>query len=121
MISRDWVRAIGFWQLIGGAITAVTVLDALRGVLSADGRAVTGAIALSACGLSVLASYALVKQNRAGLVPSILVWLLQLVAFSHGRIGFQLTLGPYAYLGEESNLDRCGCRISAPLPAIVPK
>jgi hypothetical protein len=101
MVARDWHRLVGGWQLIGGAITAVTFLDRTpRADLSADTKLLVYATVLPLSLLSALAGWALVRGHaltRARRL-SVVLWTLQLVGVRVGDFAYRLALGPYCFL-----------------------
>jgi len=91
-----WIRAVGVWQIIGGAAAAMTWLDLYRRL--DDHQFLSDLILLLAIFValaSILRGIGLVKRRTEAVVPSLFVQALQLVGFSTGDLVYQLTLGPY--------------------------
>ena len=109
MTTGRWLRVIAVWQMIGGAIAAVTFLDAVRTV--PEHQTVAVALVLLGAAAAVgaaLAGFGLFRGRPGALVPSLVAQGLQLVGFNLGTTVFQLTLGPYLYAtilwGERASL-----------------
>lgn len=91
-----WIRAVGVWQIVGGAVAAITWLDLYRQL--PQHALLTDVILLLAIFIalaSILLGVALVKRRAGAVVPSLLIQGLQLVGFSTGSLIYQLRLGPY--------------------------
>ena len=91
-----WIRAVGVWQIIGGAAAAATWLD-VYGRLP-DHEFMSDLILLLAIFIalvSILLGIGLVKRRAEAVIPSLFVQALQLVGFSTGDLVYQLTLGPF--------------------------
>ena len=97
MHPTRWIRTVGVWQIIGGAVAAITWLDLYR--LLPEHRFTSDLILLLAILIavaSILLGAGLVKRRPEAVVPSLFVQALQLVGFSTGNLIYQLTLGPYS-------------------------
>ena len=98
--SRNWMRIIGIWQMIGGALSAIAFLDAVpRLVTDADTRTSVLVAVIPLCGLSILAGYALFEGRRAGRRPSMVIQSIQLLGIGVGPRAIRLVLGPYILIG----------------------
>ena len=93
------MQTIGVWQMAGGAISAVTFLEAASAASGRNHVALALVLAALAAALgSVLAGYGLYRGHAGALGPSLVVQGLQLIGFNLGTTVYQLTLGPYFYL-----------------------
>jgi hypothetical protein len=87
---------VGLWQIAGGAIAVLAWLDLLHRLDNASlGTDVLFALSFSIAFLSIGAGYGLVKARWGAIVPSLVVQVVQIIGFSLGDSGYQLTLGPY--------------------------
>lgn len=91
---------IGMYEVIGGMVSLLTFLDALRFVPAA-GASGTSATLFSATAaiVSVLAGAFLLQGRRSGIHLSLIVQSVQLVAISSGTHLYQIILGPFIYIG----------------------
>ena len=99
-VGRNWIRIIGIWQMVSGAIAGITFLDAMPRIVSdLEWRVSILAVVIPICGLSILAGYALYQGRRAGRTPSLIVQVVQLVGIGVGPKAIRLVLGPYVLIG----------------------
>lgn len=96
MHPARWIRTVGVWQILGGAVAAITWLDLYRRLpehqFASD---LFHLLAILIALVSILLGAGLVKRRPEAVVPSLIVQALQLVGFSTGDLVYQLTLGPY--------------------------
>ena len=98
MTAARWIRTIGVWQMAGGAIAAVSFLDAVRTVPANHPLSV--ALLLLGSGVAAgaaVAGFGLYRGRPGALIPSLVAQGLQAIGFNIGTGVYQLTLGPYAY------------------------
>src|SRR5258705_13813223 len=80
--QRFWIKSIAVWQMTGGALGGVYLLDAIsRLKVAADLRLALFAIVVPICALSLLSGWALLHQRRAARLPSLIVHAVQLIGF----------------------------------------
>jgi hypothetical protein len=97
--KRFWLKAIALWQISGGVIGGVVLLDAIpRLQASPDLKWMFAAISIPTCLLSIVSGTALLKERRSARGPSIVVHSLQLLGVGSPAITYRVILGPYFYL-----------------------
>ena len=98
MSATRWIRIIAVWQMVGGALAAVTFLDAVRAVPAHQPISLALVLLGSVvAGGAALAGWGLYRGRPEALVPSLVAQGLQVLGFNLGTGVYQLTLGPYLY------------------------
>ena len=98
-MGYKWPAIIGGWQILGGTLGGVYLLDALAGTGLPRGRQVVLAAAIAvACGASIFAGVQLLRARPAGVILSLAVQGLQTVGVAMDGAAAQFTLTPSAFL-----------------------
>lgn len=90
------VRVVGVWQMLGGAIAAMSWLLAVMRLSIGSWRGgliIVGGIALAV--LSFIAGYGLLRRNSTAILLSLCIQALQVVGLGKGNFIYQLAMGPY--------------------------
>lgn len=102
--GERWLRRIGVWQMMGGALSVVGFLDGLTRLPSVGGRSgVIVGVGVGLGTLAIIAGRALYQMRAVAIRPSLLIQAVQLVGFATSTSLVQLTLGPYVYLTLRSD------------------